>query len=103
MVFNLDEVYSSLTLPLIAAPMTAVSGPELVTAACLEGIVGSFPTSNCRTPEQLDEWLGVIQSARSVARDSGQPAGALSANLIIRGNQRLRSDIESLARHCVDS
>jgi len=31
------------TLPLIAAPMFLVSGPELVIVCCKVGIVGSFP------------------------------------------------------------
>jgi nitronate monooxygenase len=43
-----------LRLPLIAAPMFLVSGPALVKAACRAGIIGSFPTANCRTVEELD-------------------------------------------------
>ena len=50
-----------LSLPLIAAPMFLVSGVELVVAACRNGVIGSFPTVNCRSPEQLDEWLGEIE------------------------------------------
>ena len=46
-----------LRLPLIAAPMFLVSGPELVIAAGRAGIVGAFPTANCRAPEELDAWL----------------------------------------------
>src|SRR6188472_3920059 len=49
-----------LSLPLIAAPMFLVSGVELVAAACRNGVIGSFPTVNCRSPEQLDGWLGDI-------------------------------------------
>jgi nitronate monooxygenase len=33
-----------LPLPLIAAPMTQVSGVELVVAACRNGVIGAFPT-----------------------------------------------------------
>ena len=51
-----------LSLPLIAAPMFLVSGVELVVAACRNGVIGSFPTVNCRSPEQLDEWLSEIES-----------------------------------------
>ena len=43
-----------LSLPLIAAPMFLVSGPALVKAACRAGVIGSFPTANCRTVEELD-------------------------------------------------
>ena len=52
-----------LRLPLIAAPMFLVSGVELVVAACRNGVIGSFPTVNCRSPEQLDAWLGEIEHA----------------------------------------
>ncbi|WP_447412622.1 hypothetical protein, partial [Clostridium perfringens] len=48
------------TLPVIAAPMFLVSGVELVAAACANGVIGSFPTANCRTPEQLDGWMTEI-------------------------------------------
>jgi nitronate monooxygenase len=47
-----------LSLPLIAAPMFLVSGVDLVVAACGHGVIGSFPTANCRNVEQLDAWLG---------------------------------------------
>ena len=50
-----------LSLPLIAAPMFLVSGVDLVVAACRNGVIGAFPTVNCRSPEQLDGWLGDIE------------------------------------------
>ncbi|MEO8539114.1 MAG: nitronate monooxygenase [bacterium] len=96
------EVQQSLSLPLIAAPMTGVSGPELVIAACLAGIAGSFPTGNCRSIEDLDHWFSEIQSKRAQARDEGKAAGSLSANIIIRGNKRIAEDITSIIRNNVD-
>ena len=51
-----------LSLPLIAAPMFLVSGVELVVAACRNGVIGAFPTVNCRSPEQLDGWLAEIEA-----------------------------------------
>lgn len=56
-------------LPVIAAPMFLVSGPELVIAACRAGIIGSFPAANARTPEILGEWLARIRDALD-GRDS---------------------------------
>src|SRR5262245_31539363 len=53
-----------LRLPLIAAPMFLVSGPELVIAACRSGVIGAFPTVNCRTGAELDQWLGRIMAER---------------------------------------
>ena len=50
-----DELLDRLSLPLIAAPMFLVSGPQLVIEACKNGVIGAFPTANCRTIEQLDE------------------------------------------------
>ena len=58
---------SRLGLPLIAAPMFLVSGVDLVVAACRNGVIGSFPTVNCRSPEQLDEWLGEIEGRVAAA------------------------------------
>ena len=40
--------------------MFLISGPELVIAACKAGVVGSFPTPNCRTPAELDAWMTQI-------------------------------------------
>ncbi|MGE3077035.1 MAG: NAD(P)H-dependent flavin oxidoreductase [Dehalococcoidia bacterium] len=93
---------AKLSLPLIAAPMSGVSSPELVTEACLAGIVGAFPTRNCRTLEELDQWLANIQAARRQAEAEGKPSGLLSANLVIRGNNRLAEDIQAIIRHGVD-
>ena len=54
---------SDLVLPVIQAPMFLISGPEMVIAACRSGIVGSFPTPNARTVEQLEDWLLRISTA----------------------------------------
>jgi nitronate monooxygenase len=88
---------TSLTIPVIAAPMTAVSTPELVIAACNAGIVGSFPTSNCRSLAELDEWLARIGHARLAN------AGPLGVNLILhRTNERLDDDLASVVAHGAD-
>jgi nitronate monooxygenase len=60
--------------------MFRVSGPELVAACCREGVLGSFPTANCRSAEELDEWLRTIQ-------ESINPQSApVCPNLIMRRN-----------------
>ena len=51
-----------LKLPLIAAPMLRVSGPDLVSAACRSGVIGSFPTVNARSADELDAWLTRVAS-----------------------------------------
>jgi nitronate monooxygenase len=98
---SLDLIRSRLTLPLIAAPMFLVSGVDLVVAACCAGVVGSFPTANCRSPEELDAWLAAIRTAvASFEQASGQAAAPVCANLIVhRSNPRLADDIKVLLRH----
>jgi nitronate monooxygenase len=90
-----------LSLPLIAAPMFLVSGVELVVAACRSGVIGSFPTVNCRSPEQLEQWLTDIDSRLKAHADaSGKPSAPVCANLIVhRSNARLEQDLQVLLRH----
>jgi nitronate monooxygenase len=90
-----------LSLPLIAAPMFLVSGVELVVAACRNGVIGSFPTVNCRSPEQLEEWLGEIEGRlRRHSDESGKQTAPVCANLIVhRSNARLEQDLQVLLRH----
>ncbi len=90
-----------LTLPLIAAPMFLVSGVELVVAACRNGVIGAFPTVNCRTPEQLDDWLGEMEDRLRRHQDAhGKAAAPICPNLIVhRSNARLNDDLAVLLRH----
>ncbi|ODR22075.1 NAD(P)H-dependent flavin oxidoreductase [Mycolicibacterium porcinum] len=86
-----------LVLPVIAAPMTNVSGPELVTAACRSGVIGSFPTHNATAPAELDSWLHQILSETS---DDG--CAPVAPNLVVhRSNARLQADLDCLIRHRV--
>ncbi|MBL7502055.1 nitronate monooxygenase [Frankia sp. CNm7] len=96
--------FDRLTVPLIAAPMTRVSTPALVSAACAAGIIGAFPTSNCRSSAELDEWLDEITA--SVRAASGRPdapsPGPVAANLIVhRVNRRLDDDLATIVRRGV--
>jgi nitronate monooxygenase len=97
----LSRFHDRLSLPLIAAPMFLVSGVELVVAACRNGVIGSFPTVNCRSPEQLDEWLSDIEGRlRRHSDESGKPSAPICPNLIVhRSNARLEQDLKVLLRH----
>lgn len=87
-------ISSRLQLPLIAAPMFLVSGPELVIAACKAGVIGSFPTANCRTLEDLDLWLARM---RDELTEQDAPA---APNLIVhRTNSRLADDLELICKY----
>lgn len=94
------SITDRLRLPVIAAPMLRVSGPELVIAACQAGVMGAFPTANARTLEDLDRWLTEITEA---TRRPGtvRPAAPYAANLIIR-QPRLTDDLACLVRHRVE-
>ncbi|MCA6105858.1 NAD(P)H-dependent flavin oxidoreductase [Bradyrhizobium cenepequi] len=97
----LSRFRERLSLPLIAAPMFLVSGVELVVAACRNGVIGSFPTVNCREAEQLDQWLAEIENRLQCHSDaSGKAAAPICANLIVhRSNARLQQDLDMLLRH----
>lgn len=89
-------------LPAIAAPMFLVSGPELVAAACLAGVIGAFPTPNARTSEILDEWMGGIAAGLAAARAAtpGAKVAPWAANLVVhRSNSRLQADLDLVVRH----
>ncbi len=96
-----ERLRRRLRLPLIAAPMFLVSGVDLVVAACRSGVIGAFPTANCRTSEQLDLWLGEIRRRlRSQEDAAGLAAGPYCANLIVhKSNPRLSEDLRVLLRH----
>jgi len=58
-----------LRLPIIQSPMFIVSNARLVIASSRAGIVGSFPTANCRTLEALDESFSEITAALGTGKD----------------------------------
>lgn len=89
------EWAARLRLPLIAAPMYQVSGPDLVIAACQAGAIGAFPTANCRSTDELDQWLTRIEAAL------GPGDAPFCPNLIIR-HDAMPSQLEVLLRHRVE-
>lgn len=94
-----ESISSRLRLPLMAAPMLNVSGPEIVAASCLAGVIGSFPTVNARTAENLDAWLTKIEEDCARAE---RPAAPMCPNIIMRSQpDLLEADVDVLARHRV--
>ena len=87
-----QAIGSRLVLPLIAAPMLRVSGPDLVVAACNAGVIGAFPTKNARATDELDAWLSDMK--RRLAAN----AAPLCPNLIMR-DARLDEDLACIVRH----
>lgn len=92
----------NLRLPVFAAPMFLISGPEMVLAACKAGIIGAFPTPNARPIETLDVWMKQITEGLARAHDE-QPAATIGpwcANLVTHSsNTRLPEDLALIAKY----
>lgn len=91
-----------LRLPVVAAPMFLISGPELVLAACRAGIVGAFPTPNARPIEVLDDWMKRITEGLAAERAARPNAllGPWAANLVTHSsNKRLPEDLALVAKY----
>lgn len=90
---RVSELRSRLRIPVIAAPMFLISGPELVLAACKAGIIGCFPATNARTIEALAAWCAEIAAQ---TRDTA----AWSVNVIAHSTYaRFDAEREVIARH----
>jgi nitronate monooxygenase len=98
---RLARLRPRLRLPLIAAPMFLVSGVDLVAEACKNGVIGAFPTANCRSGDELDAWLSEISRRLQQHADaSGKTPAPVCPNLIVhRSNARLDDDLRRLLRH----
>ena len=94
----------SLSLPLVAAPMFLISGPELALACCREGVVGSFPALNQRTSEGFEEWLVQMSEGLGKLKEENPEASIApyAVNLIVhRSNPRWQADLELCVKHQV--
>src|SRR6266481_640466 len=98
-----NKIAKRLRLPLIAAPMLAVSGPDLAIAACKAGVIGSFPLANARTVEGVEAWLTQIENelARAVDETPDQPPAPFCPNLIIKRAQ-MRDELQALVKYRVE-
>ena len=97
------DFYKSLDLPLIAAPMFLISGPELVIECCKNGIVGTFPALNQRTSEGFEEWIIEIKEALATfEKETGKKASPFGVNLIVHPtNIRVKADLDICVKHKV--
>ena len=97
-----QKIARRLKLPLIAAPMLSVSGPDLVIAACKAGVVGSFPVANARSIEGVNSWLTQIETALAEsAEQSERPPAPFCPNLIIK-RAEMRAELDALVEHRVE-
>ena len=98
---RLGSLRAGMRLPLVAAPMFLVSGPDLVIAACRAGIAGAIPAPNARSLEILDTWLGQITTAHAAARQATPDScGPWALNLVTHSSyDRLGAELELVDRY----
>ncbi|SDP24984.1 nitronate monooxygenase [Paenibacillus sp. yr247] len=99
---HLSHITEQMTLPVIAAPMFLISGPEMVIECCKTGIIGSFPLLNARTTDILDEWMKRISEelAAAKSKDPERRIAPWAVNLIVhKTNTRYGSDVELIKKY----
>lgn len=97
-----ENWWNQLKVPVIAAPMFLVSGPELVSACCQNGVVGSFPAPNARPIEVLDEWMGRLNTDLEAAKaqDPDRKIAPWAMNMVVHSSYtRLQEELELLKKH----
>jgi len=90
----MSDPLERLRLPVFQAPMFLQSGPEMVIASCRAGIVGSFPSVNARTLEDLESWLDQITGAVT-----GEDAPWAMNLMMHRSNARRMDDVALAERY----
>ena len=97
------ELIDQLSLPVVAAPMFLISGPDLVIQCCKNGIVGTFPALNQRSTEGFEEWIVQIENElKQWEEQTGKKAAPYGVNLIVHGsNPRLEADLKVCMKHKV--
>jgi nitronate monooxygenase len=95
--------YNDLSIPAVAAPMFLISGPEIVTECCKNGVIGTFPALNQRTTEGFEEWVVEIkESLAAFEQETGKKAAPYGVNLIVhQTNPRVQADLEICVKHQV--
>jgi nitronate monooxygenase len=93
---DVERLKAALTIPVIAAPMYLVSGPDLVIEACKAGVIGSFNSLNARTTEECRGWIERIEAALQLARDESsadKKVAPYALNVIVKPSERLETDV----------
>jgi nitronate monooxygenase len=98
-----EKIASRLRLPLVAAPMLRVSGPELVIETCRAGVMGSFPLANAHGVERLGMWIDQIEHALAQARETNpaHPPAPYCPNLIIK-RPEMKAELACLVRRAAE-
>jgi len=98
-----ETITKNLSLPVVAAPLFLISGPELVIECCKAGIVGTFPALNQRTTEGFEEWVIQINTELEAwEAETGKKAAPFGVNLIVhQTNPRVQADLLICIKHKV--
>lgn len=97
-----ESWWENLSVPVIAAPMFLVSGPDLVSACCKSGVIGSFPAPNARPVEVLDEWMGKLNEDLADARnrEPERKIAPWAMNMVVHSTySRLEDEMELVRKH----
>ncbi len=97
----LPDILKQTRIPVVAAPMFIVSGPELVIAQCKAGIIGTFPALNARPSGTLEKWIVRIklELAEYQAANPEKVVAPFGVNQICHpSNNRLQEDMEVCVR-----
>lgn len=100
---TIKELKERIDLPIIVSPMFIVSGTKLVTEACKNGIVGTFPSLNGRSSEDFEKMLQEVTSElEKFETETGKKSAPFGVNLIVnKTNPRLLPDLELCVKYKV--
>jgi nitronate monooxygenase len=84
-----ERLRADLSVPVVVAPMFLVSGPQMVVASNRAGLIGSFPTQNARTTEDLIGWLEKIRAGLADASNQRWAASMIVHKSYERFGQEL--------------
>ena len=100
------DLLNRLRLPLMAAPMSIASTPELVEACCVAGVLGCFPTHNAWADGGLRTWLERITATLELASQSrGVPPAPFAVNISVsraKSTELLNRELDICRRQTVE-
>lgn len=102
-IMTIQELKNNLTLPIIVSPMFIISGTKLVIECCKQGIVGTFPALNGRTPEDFEKMLiEVTTELTKFEQETGKKAAPFGVNIIVnKTNPRVMPDLQLCIKYKV--
>jgi len=90
-------------IPAAVAPMFIISNPDMIIAACQQGMPATFPALNQRSSEGFEDWLKQITEALNrFEQETGKKAAPFGVNLIVhKSNPRLEADLALCVKYKV--